>query len=515
MFSYLFRKMGYWLLQSDIQPNSEAEKTIELLTASLSANLDHIKREFSDSPDLVIKEFRIELLKSEACLVYMNGLIKESEIEAKIITALTHDIQIEGRQTPQALLELLSLKAPVSKIGFKNEVSEIRDSILAGDTVLLSNGLAKALIFDTKGGATRAINEPVNEALVKGSHEGFVESLPINITLLRRRINNSNLVFNMVRLGKKTRTEVGIAYLKGVADERLVAEVHQRIKRINCDQILGTQDIEEYIMDTPFSPFRTIAYSERPEVVAAKVLEGKVGLLVNGTPVVLTMPMFFIESLQNPDDYHVHFYYGTLLRWLRFLAYFLSIFSPALYVALLTFHLELIPSPLLITLVSMEKNVPFSPVMEALLMGVIVEILRMGGIWLPRMGREVVSILVLMLIGLALVTSNLVAVPFVVVVAITQFASFTIPFQEEASAFVRLFLVVLAGSSGLFGVLIGSLVILMHLISLRSFGLPYLAPLTPFNPQKLKDSLIRAPAWLVNHHDEREASEKSDYQMTK
>jgi hypothetical protein len=249
MFQYLFRKMGYWLLQSDIQPNLEAEKRIELLAASLSSNLDHIKREFSDSPDLVIKEFKINPLKKEACLAYIDGLVKESEIEAKIITALTDDIQIEGQHTPQALLELLLLKAPVRKTGFKNVVSEIMDSILAGDTVLLSNGLAKALIFDTKGGAIRAISEPVNEALVKGSHEGFVESLPVNITLLRRRINNSNLVFNIVRLGKKTRTEVGITYLKGVADDRLVAEVHHRLKRIKCDQILGTQDIEEYIMD--------------------------------------------------------------------------------------------------------------------------------------------------------------------------------------------------------------------------------------------------------------------------
>jgi spore germination protein KA len=333
-----------------------------------------------------------------------------------------------------------------------------------------------------------------------------------NISILRRKVRSSKLNFEMITLGQRTRLDVCIVYLKGVTSDSLVGEIKQRLKRINTDAILDSGQLEEFIKDAPLSPFSTIAYSERPDVTAAKILEGRATILIEGSPVALTAPMFFIERFQNPDDYNFNYYYATLLRLVRFLAYILTVLSPAFYVALISYHPELIPTPLLITMAAAAEGTPFPAVVEALAMGIIVEILRESGHWMPGASGPIVTVLGLLVIGQALVTSGLVGAPFVIVVAVTLVTSFLVPTQEDVNPILRLFFVFLSGFLGLYGLMLGFIIVFTHLAFLRSFGVPYLSPLTPWNPHDMKDVFIRAPWWAMRRRPTLISQEDRDRQ---
>jgi spore germination protein KA len=260
-----------------------------------------------------------------------------------------------------------------------NSINEVVDSCLSGDTVLLINGFKEALVISTRGWESRGVEEPKTESVVRGPREGFSETLRTNTTLLRRKIKNPDLTLESMKIGRKTKTSVCIAYLKGVANPRLIEEVKRRLKRINTDAILESGYIEEFIEDAPFSIFPTIANSEKPDVVAAKILEGRAAILVDGTPFVLTVPMVFIENFQSAEDYYSRAYFASLVRVLRFVSFMISTLAPALYVALTTFHQELIPTPLLFTMAAAREGIPFPAVLEAGMMIIVFEILREAG----------------------------------------------------------------------------------------------------------------------------------------
>lgn len=243
--------------------------------------------------------------------------------------------------------------------------------------------------------------------------------------------------------------------------------------------------MEQYIEDAPLSLFPTVNYTERPEVAASRILEGRVAIMIDGTPVVNTVPMIFFESFQTADDYN--------FRWLRFLAFMITILLPALYVALTTFHQEMIPTSLLISMAAAEEGIPFPAAFEVIIMDIIFEILREAGIRLPRPVGSAVSIVGALVLGDASVNAGIVGAPVVIVIALTAIASFMVPFQVESVTLIRLGLVFLAGFFGLYGILYGLLLILIHLASLRSFGVPYLTPLAPWGLTDLKDTVVRAP----------------------
>ncbi|HEX2952583.1 MAG TPA: spore germination protein [Bacillota bacterium] len=385
---------------------------------------------------------------------------------------------------------------------------KVIEAIMAGDTALIFNKEKTAVIISTKGWEKRSVSEPTTEMVVKGPHDGFVESIRTNTALLRRRIGHPSLTFESFIIGRKSKTDINIGYIKGIANEKIVAEVKRRIKRINIDGILSAGFVEQLIEDAPLSPFLTVGYTERPDVCAARLLEGRIAIFVDGTPVVNTVPNLFIESFQSPDDYNFRPFYSTFVRWGRYLAFLLSILSPAIYVALSTFHHELIPTPLLITMAASTEGTPFPALIEAIGMGIIFEILREAGIRQPRPIGQAVSIVGALVIGQATVSAGLVGAPIVITVALTAIASFVTPKQAEVTAFLRLTLTVLAGFLGAYGIIAGLIIILIHMASLRSFGVPYLSPIMPLTPGDLKDVAVRVPIWamfkrprLIGWHD--------------
>lgn len=500
MFGFLLRKLRFAQLLAQ-RDGTKGKSGGQTLSADLEANVAAIRDRLGPSPDVIIRRFLVGSDRgTEAVIVFIDGLADKAIVNEGILRPL----MVYARMTesdslaPSDVVDLVEASmVTVGEVRRTMLVGDIVDAALSGDTGLVIDGSREALIIGSRGWENRGVEEPKTEVVVRGPREGFSETLRVNTSLLRRRIHSPDLTFEVMRLGERTRTDVSVAYLKGVANERLIQEIKRRLRSIHTDAILESGYIEEFIEDAPFSPFATVANSERPDVVAAKMLEGRAAILVDGTPVVLTVPMVFMESFQSPEDYYSRPYYSTLVRWFRFLAFALSILSPAIYVALTTFHQELIPTPLLITMAAAREGTPFPAVVEAIVMGIVFEILREAGVRLPRPVGQAVSIVGALVIGESAVSAGLVGAPMVIVVAITAISSFAVPPQADVGAVMRLILTSLAGVLGVLGIGVGLLGLLIHLAALRSFGTPYLSPLAPLSGRDLKDVVGRAPLWTM------------------
>jgi Integral membrane protein (PIN domain superfamily) len=522
MFEIFHRKQRLWQLikeNNDLIAISSMSDEPTVIGEKLAFNLATIAEQLGGSPDVIIREFSMGPKKEaiNGAIVFIDGLVDKNQIERDILTPLMVETQKVGLPNPGDLLASIQTKIlPVGEIKTKTSARDIVDAVLSGSTALLIDGIGEALLLSTIGWEKRAIQEPTSEVVVRGPREGFTETLRTNTALLRRKIRNSNLIFEVMRIGEQTKTDVCIAYIKGIADDNLIMEIKRRLKRIKTDSILESGYIEEFIEDAPFSLFATIARSERPDAVAGKILEGRAAILVAGTPFVLTVPMLFVEIFQSPEDYYARAYYSTLVRWLRYIAFGISLLMPAVYVALTSFHSEIIPPPLLITLTAAREGLPFPVVFEALGMGLLFEILREAGIRLPRSIGQTISIVGALVIGQAVVSAGLVGAPMVIVVASTAIASFVVPVLSDLTAFLRIALTILAGMFGAYGIMIGLLTLLIHLATLRSFGTPYLSPVVPFFGSDFKDVAIRSPWWamfLRPHNFGWDNSERQDFSL--
>jgi spore germination protein KA len=503
MIHWLYNKIKWALRKKNNNP--EAARFEDNLSGDLEQNLGWLGDVFSQSPDFIIRRFTIDMDKDlKAAVVFIDGLADQAIINDHILRPLMVDTvklkSNQGMAHPNRKRDLQWIEnhlVTVNDLSRKTALDDIANAVAKGDTILLVQGFTEALQISSKGWALRAITEPGAEIVAKGPREGFIENLRTNTALLRRKIGDPHLTFENMRIGRRTRTDVSIAYIKGIVRDNLVEEVRNRIQRISTGSILAAEYISEFIEDAPFSLFSTTIHTERPDVAAAKLLEGRVAILIDGTPVVYTVPALFMESFQSPDDYNLRPFYATAIRWFRFLAFAFTAFLPAFYVALTTFHQELIPTPLLITIAAATDRTPFPAVLEVLGMGIIFEILREAGIRIPRSFGPAVSIVGGIVIGEAAVGAGLIGEPTVIVVALTAITSYVTPVQAEVSVFLRLIFTFLAGFFGLYGIFNGVFLILIHLASLRSFGVPYLAPLAPLIASDLKDVLIRAPIWAL------------------
>jgi spore germination protein KA len=332
--------------------------------------------------------------------------------------------------------------------------------------------------------------------VVRGPREAFVENLRTNTSMLRRKIKNPDLKIETMKLGQVTRTDVCLVYIKGIVNDKLVDEVKRRLQDIEIDSVMSSGYLEDMIQDNPWSPFPQVNYTEKPDRLAARLLEGRVGIMVDGTPIVLTVPTVFMEFLHSAEDYYERSQIGTAVRIIRFFSMFMSLIMPSLYVAIITFHHEMLPTGLLLSLAAQREAVPFPAFVEALAMELTFEILREAGIRLPRQVGQAVSIVGALILGEAGVRAGLVAPATVIVVSFTGITSFV--YFYSASFTVRLLrfpMLVLSAAFGLYGLIIVLILIVVHMCTLRSFGVPYLAPIAPLVPEDLKDTIVRAPWW--------------------
>jgi len=512
MFRYILKKLRFYeLLKQDEKQQTEAEQTSKTsktsqtaqtaqtaqppLSKSLEENLKALQ-DVAESNDFVIRRF-VFGKRIHAAIVYIDGLIDKELVNENVLKPLMRINLLDNSELPPSI-DIDYVKDAMLFVGdieAQSAFDEVIGKILSGDTAFLMDGSDKAMLISLKGWKMRGIDEPQTESVVRGPREGFTETLRINTSMIRRKIKNTDLKFETVKIGQRTKTDVCIVYIKGLAKSELIEEIRQRLGRIKTDAILESGYIEQYIEDAPFSIFSTVANSEKPDKVAAKLLEGRAAILVDGSPFVLTVPMVFLESFQSAEDYYSRPFFSSEIRILRFVAFFISILAPALYVAMSAFHQELIPTPLLLSMASAHEGIPFPAVAEAAIMLYFLEILREAGVRLPRPIGQAVSIVGALVIGQAAVSAGLIGAPMVIVIAITAVSSFTVPAQTDSESIIRIALLILAGFLGGFGIAIGLLVVLIHLASLRSFGTPYLMPLAPFSRSGMKDAFTRAPLW--------------------
>lgn len=501
MFKYIKTILRYTKAKKQNSDNTPLNSSELLLCFNLNQNLIILKDIFSVSSDIVIREFDFgQKPQIHAALIYVDGLVDKATINQSIIKPLMYDSRIIcSEETHKENMD--HIKTTLLSVGEVQQIPSINklvDSCMSGDAVLLINGFDEALVMSTRAWENRGVQEPQTEVVVRGPREGFSETLRINTTLLRRKIKNPDLILETMKIGTRTKTDVCIAYLNSIVNPVLLDEVRLRLNRINTDAILESGYIEQFIEDAPRSIFPTIANSEKPDVVAAKILEGRVAIFIDGTPFVLTAPMLFIESFRVSEDYYSRSFFSSFIRILRYMSYIITVLSPAIYVAVLTYHPELIPTPLLFTLMASEEGLPFPMFLELAIMVFVFDILREAGVRLPRPVGQAVSIVGALVIGQAAVAAGIVSDLTVIVIAFTAVSSFVTPAQTDSASILRYIFLLLGGVMGGFGIIIGLICTLVHLVTLRSFGTPYLSPLAPFVTQDQKDVFVRATIWRMS-----------------
>lgn len=476
------------------------------LTGIFTDDLQKIIKTFEKSSDVIIREFQIGKEQNiiKAAIIYTDGLADTATIQNRILESLM--IEEKYLESPRESLPSKKVfnwvKNCILTVGDIKEFTDfegIFTSILSGNTVILIAGFTEALSASTSGWEDRGINEPTSQTVVRGSKEGFSETIRINTALIRRKIKDPNLFCEQKQIGRVTKTIIAVMYIKGIVNDKVVEEVHERLDRIDIDGILESGYIEELIQDETFTPFPTVYNTERPDVVAAALLEGRVAIMVDGTPFVLLVPALFIQSFQAAEDYYQRADISSLLRILRIACFFIALLGPSMYIAITTFHQEMLPTPLLISLAAQREGVPFPAFVEALMMEVTFEILREAGIRMPRAVGQAVSIVGALVLGQAAVEAGIVSASMVIVVSLTAIANFCFPAYNMAISvrMLRFVMMMLAASFGLYGITLGLLALLLHLNSLRSFGVPYMAPFSPFILEDQKDAIFRFPQWRL------------------
>lgn len=484
---------------SYIHQDSNNNNTKESLKTVLKDNLQKIRQTMGNSIDIVIRELETGVNgQIQIGVIYTDGLVDKTFINEFILETLLGDLRkaelVDLCSANENILQILKkTMLPVGEIREISDFDQLFMHMLMGDTILLIDGFSQGLVMDTKGWKDRGVTEPSSETVVRGPKNGFSETLKVNTSLLRRIIKDSNLWIETTKVGKRTRTDVAIAYIKGVAKDEVVAEVHKRLNKIDIDGILESGYIEELIQDSPYSPFPTVYNTERPDKIAAGILEGRVAIFVDGTPFVMLVPVVLIQFFQASEDYYHRYDISSLIRIVRYLSFFLTLLVPSLYIAITTFHQEMLPTPLLTSIAAQREGGPFPAAVEAVLMEVTFEILREAGVRLPKAVGSAISIVGALVLGEAAVQAGIVSPIMVIVVSITAISNFVTPAFNMAMSLriVRFLFLILAASFGLFGIVLGLITMVLHLCSLQSFGVPYMSPMAPFILREQKDTLVR------------------------
>ncbi|MCY9666260.1 spore germination protein [Paenibacillus alginolyticus] len=470
-----------------------------IIDNDLTARLQWFRKHLNHNID--IKFYEIPLPSGIACaFIYIEGMIDQNQFQKQILSPLLFE------DTSLSAIELLNKIAvmkqlPVSMIESTTDVNKALERIFDGTIIFLIDNELEIILFPMKSVEKRSIEQSEIETVIRGPKQAFVEDLTTNMTMIRRIIKHQALKMEHYQFGTYSKTSVVVCYIEDICEKKLVDEVKSRIAGIDIDAVLGSSYIEEFIEDNPFSPFPQVQYTERPDTLSAALLEGRVAILVDGTPFPIIVPVTLYMLLQSAEDYYERFVAGTWIRWIRYLFLLVSFLLPSIYIAVTTFHPEMLPPNLLATVAAARENVPFPAFVEAFIMEIVFEALREAGLRIPKPIGQTVSIIGALVIGQAAVQAGIVSAPMVIVVSITGIASFIIPHFDLALTFrlLRFPVMFLAASFGLYGVFLCIILIYLHLVTLRSFGTPYLTPTAPIVFGDWKDVLVRAPIWMMKN----------------
>ncbi|NLK07485.1 MAG: spore germination protein [Firmicutes bacterium] len=485
----------------------------ESLTGKLENTEALIKAAFGGSPDLVFRRMRLAANDQiEVLVCYIDGLVDMHLLAEAILgpigSELPFDLPLPA--APKGAYDLLGQS--LLHGAALQEVDELGDALKVlskGFAVVFVEGVAQGQAYAVQGWVERSVEEPTTESAVRGPKQGFVENPRVNTSMLRRIIGAPELWFEELEIGGVTKTKVTLAYIKGIASNDLIEEARRRLQSITVDAVFESGYIEEYIEDAPFSPFPTLLRTERPDKAAGSLLEGRIVIITEGTPFVLIAPAVFASFLMASEDYYERSWTSSFLRLVRIIAMFISLTLPSFYIAITTFHQEMLPTPLILSIAAQREGVPFAAIVEAIFLELSFELLREAGIRLPKVVGPAISIVGALVLGEAAVQAGLVSSAMVIVVAFTAIASFASPIWSMTLSvhLLRFPIMILAGSLGLFGVVMGLSAVLIHLSALRTFGVPYLEPFSPVIFPQWKDAGIRAPLWMMDVRPNRKSEQ--------
>ncbi|OGO77740.1 MAG: hypothetical protein A2Y23_14025 [Clostridiales bacterium GWB2_37_7] len=462
-----------------------------------------LRRTFAGNADIVQRSFFVGGREEmEALLIFQSGSVNKSLLYNDVMKPLMSMKRIvnKGEYNKEYLTKYITKTCIyAAEIEIESDIDLAANQVYDGKVLLVIKGLANYFILNLSDVPKRPVQESDLEKRTRGTRAGFVENLEDNIALMRGEIRDPNLMVEAMKLGRRSRTDVALIYIKDLVDNQILQELKRRLKNIETDSILATGYIESFIEDNPWSPFPFAHGTERPDKAAANILEGRILIIANGTPFTLIVPALFIQFFQATEDYYEKPHVGLYARLLRFVAFIIAITAPAIYIALTSFHPELIPSDLLVTLARMRKEVPFPPVVEALVMEFVIEALREAGIRLPKSVAQTLGVVGGIVLGEAAIRANLVSPAMVLVTTVTAICTFSIPNYSMSLVvrLLRIFIIFLAALFGGYGIALGLLIILIHLAKQKSIGIPYLAPVAPLRLKDMKDFIYRAPLWSM------------------
>ena len=468
--------------------NNNIGDKMKYLTSSYEMNRDIFKSDFKDCSDFLLRE--AELGKEKAFFCVMDGLVDSLQL-SQMVTKPILSSHLEA-STPQEHFELIK-KSVVSSVEM-NEVFTFEDAyffLMSGFALFYLDGCQKALVLGIQGWTRRTTDEPTNEAMVKGAKECFIESLNDNKALLRKRLKTPHLKLKQIKLGNAAATPVVIAYIDNRANAQAVEKIENQLKEADLNTVFDYGSLEPFISSQIKSFFSSVGNTERPDVFASKLLEGRIGIMVDGTPFVLYTPYLFTDNFSSLDDYDNPPFYASFTRLLKYISFFISVFLPALYVAIGSFHQEMIPTTLLYVVASSEATTPFPLVLEAIIIHILYEIMREAGLRLPKTIGHAVSIIGAIVIGEAMVSAGIIGEPMLVVVALTAIASYVVYPLYESVAVLRIIFICLAGITGMYGLILGMGALAVNICAIDTLGVPYTAPISPLTLRSLGDTIIR------------------------
>ncbi|MDP4182616.1 MAG: spore germination protein [Bacillota bacterium] len=494
------------------EDNKENEKGD--ISKKLSDNLEYIKKIYSvpTNVDIVLREFDIVVKEKviPAFIVFYDGMTDRKVINDNILQPLMLLSNLDIKSDEKDIATYVrSHILPHNQVKEVKEFRKVIDEVNFGGCGLFIDGMEAAFAADVKGFEHRSVERPNTELVIRGPQEGFTELIRVNTALIRKRMKDEDLIVESVEIGRRSKTPCAVMYVKDIANESLIKEVKRRLKSIKIDYLNDSGELEQLIEDNTIVPVPLITSTERPDRASSALSEGKVVIIVNGSPFALVLPSTFYEQLHSPEDSYIRFPYANVLRIIRLMAMLLSMLLPGLYLAITNFHQEMIPTDLLIAIEAAREKVPFPTIIEILIMEFAFELIREAGIRIPGPIGPTLGIIGALILGQAAVAANIVSPILIIIVAVTGLGSFAIPSFSLSFAFrvTRFMYIFLGAATGFLGIATGIFFQGLWLVSAKSFGVPFMAPFGPTTSGGFIDMITRTPTWMQE--------KRPDYMNTK
>lgn len=457
------------------------------VSPQIDENIAYIQKLLKDNSDVVFRKFYIDNIKTS--IVYIDGMVDKILINDLMRGIMTRTYNVKFQS---------EIKDRIMSVSDMKELDDMEKGInlmLSGDTVMFIDGMRNFYVIATRLWPARGVSEPSSETVIRGSRDGFTETIRFNTALVRRRIRDTRLKIISKPVGVRSKTDMVIIYIDDIVNKTALNELNKRLSKIKIDAVLDSGYIEQLIEDNKWSLFPQIQSTERPDVVASAVYEGRIAILVDNSPSAIIIPATMANLFQSPDDYYHRWIYSSTIRIIRFLAVLMSLVMPALYVAVTSFHTGIIPTKLAYFIAASREGVPFPAFIEAIIMEISFSLLLEATARLPKAIGATTGIVGGLIIGQAAVQAGIVSPIMIIIVSVTAITSFNVPNYEITSAFrlIRFMLIIAAAIAGFYGIMMGLILTLIHLIKLKSFGISYLSPMVDENLNDFKDMYLRFP----------------------